>query len=539
MNKITRVIWSCCIVFIMVNVLPLSVGAKSSKSFNDISGSYAESAIQAVYSKGLMNGTDATRFQPTKPITRAEWITVLERLLAMKEVKSTIPSFKDVAKSSWYYGWVEAGYLLGLTSGRSSSNFEPNHPVTREEAAVMLMRALKFKATASVSTTTFSDDQDIASWVKHDVQTIHELGLMNGAEGFFLPKHLLTRQETATLLYRMMQQKSWMTSIESALQGSVQLGWQYGQTTEEYKQSILSSNINTLSPRWLYVKKDGSVTNLVDPSLVKWAHKNNKQVWGMVGNHSDAVASHQVLSDSTKRSKVIVELTQIARDNGLDGLNIDFENVSGQDKAYFTIFISTLADKLHKAGVSLSVNVSPDLGTDWTEVFDYAALGKAADYILLMGYDEHWSGAPNPGSVSSLPWITSGLDSLLQQVSSKKVILALPFYSRDWKVSSSGSTIHSTDMTLGEQASRVATYRLKPVWNKTIQQYTASYQQNSVQHRIWLEESRSLTGKYQMGLQRNIAGFAYWWTGAETPDVWSALHNAERFDGYNFARVSN
>lgn len=536
MNKIARVILSCCIILSFVSVLQLSVIAKSNTPFNDISGSYAESAILAVYDKGLMNGTDATTFQPTQPITRAEWITVLERLLDLREVNSTIPSFNDVAKSSWYYGRVEAGYLLGLTSGRSSSTFEPNQPVTREEAAVMLMRALKFKATANVSTTVFGDDHDISSWAKYAVQTIHELGMMNGAEGLFLPKNLLTRQETATLLYRMMQQQSWMESIKSASQRSIQLGWQYGQTTEEYKQSLLSSNINTLSPRWLYVENDGSVTDYADLSLVKWAHNNSKQVWAMAGNHSDSAVSHNVLSDSTKRSKVIGQLTQIAIDNSLDGLNIDFENMSGHDKAYYTTFISALADKLHKVGVSLSVNVSPDFGTDWTEVFDYTALGKVADYIVLMGYDEHWSGAPNPGSISSLPWITSGLDSLLQRVSSNKVILALPFYSRDWEVSSKGATIQSTDITLGEQAGRVATYRLKPVWNNTLQQYTANYQRNLVQHRIWLEESRSLTLKYQMGLQRNIGGFAYWWTGAETSDVWSALHNAQRFDGYNFVK---
>ncbi|MGF7046738.1 spore germination protein YaaH [Paenibacillus sp. DS2015] len=539
MNKFARVTLSCCIILFMVNVLQLPVVAKSSNSFTDIADSYAKSAILAVSSKGLMKGTDATTFQPTQAITRAEWITVLERLLALKEVNSTIPSFKDVGKSSWYYGWVEAGYLLGLTEGKSSSTFEPNQPITREEAAVMLMRALKLKGTGKGSTTVFRDDQDISSWAKNAVQSLHKLGMMNGSQGLFHAKNLLTRQETATLIYKIIQQKSWMKSIESYKQTSIQLGWQYGQTTEEYKQSILSSNINTLSPRWLFVKNDGSVKDSVDGSLVTWAHKNSKQVWAMVGNYSDAVASHNVLSDSTKRSKVIAKLTQIAKDNNLDGLNIDFENVSGQDKADFTTFISTLENKLDAVGISLSVNVSPDLGTDWTEVFDYAALGKAADYVILMGYDQHWSGAPNPGSVSSLPWITGGLESLLKQVSPNKIILAVPFYSRDWEVSSKGATIRSTDITLGEQVGRVTTYRLKPVWNKTIQQYIVNYQQNLVQHQIWFEESRSLTLKYQMGLERNIAGFAYWWTSAETADVWSALHNAERFDRYIFDEVTN
>ncbi|MNJ53034.1 Spore germination protein YaaH [compost metagenome] len=182
------------------------------------------------------------------------------------------------------------------------------------------------------------------------------------------------------------------------------------------------------------------------------------------------------------------------------------------------------------------MNVSPDLGTDWTEAFDYEAIGNYADYVVLMGYDEHWAGSPRAGAVASLPWVRSGLDTLRLEVPDNKIILALPFYNRDWTLSGNNgavSAIASEDITFQEQADRMHRYKFHPVWNDGLGQYSAKYTHNGI-HRIWLEESRSLSLKYQMAAARNIAGFAYWHIGGETPDIWTSLSNAERYSSYSF-----
>lgn len=116
----------------------------------------------------------------------------------------------------------------------------------------------------------------------------------------------------------------------------------------------------------------------------------------------------------------------------LDGINVDFENVDPADREGLTAFVTSLTATLHALGAVVSVDVSPDLGTDWTDAFDYAKLGAVSDYMVLMGYEEHWNGDPKAGSVASLPWVEKALDTMLSEVVRAKTILALPLYTRDW-----------------------------------------------------------------------------------------------------------
>lgn len=119
----------------------------------------------------------------------------------------------------------------------------------------------------------------------------------------------------------------------------------------------------------------------------------------MVGNRSDQEATHQILLSTTARNTAVNQLAALVSKYGLDGLNIDFENVAAEDRVYLTSFITLLAEKMRSLDVILSMDVSPDLGTDWTEAFDYAALGKQVNYMVMMGYDEHYDGSQVPGSM--------------------------------------------------------------------------------------------------------------------------------------------
>lgn len=161
-------------------------------------------------------------------------------------------------------------------------------------------------------------------------------------------------------------------------------------------------------------------------------------------------------------------------------------------------------------------------------------IGTSADYVVLMGYDEHWSGSPKVGSVSSLPWVSHGLDTLLKSVPAKKVILAFPLYNRDWIVKGVDTAISSEDLSLGEQVQRVELMNADPKWNAKLGQYTTSYVKSGQVHRIWIEDSRSLSQKYQMAMNHGIAGFAYWHIGGDTPDIWTSLRNTEKYFGYEF-----
>jgi spore germination protein len=380
----------------------------------------------------------------------------------------------------------------------------------------------------------YKDSDHIASWASGPVAAVSKLGLMKGDEtGYFRPTEVITRQEAAVLIHRVLDNKNWATALEHKPNKQIVIGWQYGDTAE-YKRNILKSNVNTLSPRWYFLEKSGTISDITESSLISWAKTNNKAVWAMVGNRSEQEATHQMLSSTTARDAAVNRLVAMVSKYGLDGLNIDFENVNAADRNYFTAFITTLAGKLHAAGAKLSIDVSPDLGTDWTEAFDYAALGQQVDNVIMMAYDEHYGGSINPGSNASLPFVTKAIETLLKAVPSHKVILAMPLYNQDWTLKPNGTVSSFDYMTLTEQNQKIQTYSMKPMWNEPLGQYIASYTKNAIKHTVWFEDGRSLIAKYHVTVTKKLAGVAYWYVGGESSDIWTSISNAEKYYGYSF-----
>lgn len=511
-----------------------AASAAAGLPFGDIAGSYAKNEIIDLYNKKIITGTSEDTFSPRGLVSRAELVTMLGRLLKLEPVNSPVSPFTDVGKSAWYYGWVQAAVQLELAGGTSDRTFAPAQPVTRQEAAVLLARAFKQTGNAADVQTAFRDSSTVAGWAGSAVAAMNRLGLMKGDDtGAFRPAAPITRQETAVLLYRALQQQKWTAELAGQKNTQIVMGWQYGQTTAHYQSSILKSNVNTLIPRWYFVGGTGTVSDSTAASLVTWAKQNGKQIWPQVGNRFDQAATHQLLSSTAARTAAVNQLAALVSKYDLDGLNLDFENVAAADKAALTAFVTQLAGKLHALGAVLSVDVSPDLGTDWTEAFDYAVLGKQADYMVMMGYDEHYSGSPTPGSNASLPYVRQAVSKLLQTVPAAKTILAMPLYTRDWVLKQGSTQPYSTELSLTEQNQLVGSYGLRPVWNSTLGQYVVSYT-GQLKHTIWLEDGRSLTAKINLAAQQKLAGIAYWYISGESPDIWTSIRNAERYAGYSF-----
>ncbi|RED59355.1 S-layer homology domain-containing protein [Cohnella lupini] len=511
-----------------------SSAADAGLPFDDITQNFATEAIVNLSKINLISGTGGRTFEPTKAITRAELVALLDRLLGMTPVSSAIPSFSDVPKTAWYYEWVQPAIQLGIAQGTSNALFEPNRPVTREEAAVLMARALKQPAVSPPADSQYVDQDQIHSWALPSVYQLSHLGIIEGDSGSYRPEDSITRQEATVMMYRAWTRPGWSEQIRATPPQRIQLGWQYGETTRQFEQQVAQSEVNTVSPRWFYLGKTSTVEDHTDTSLIEWAHNNGKKVWAMVGNHSDQEISHQMLSQSDQRQAFILKLTELVRKYGIDGLNIDFENIGPQDRNSFTTFIKELSQQMKTIPAVLSVNVSPDFGMDWTEVFDYSELGKTADYVILMGYDEHWGGAPEAGSVSSLPWLRHGIETLLKQVPARKVILALPLYTRNWTISSEGKTT-SADWSLVQQNQTVNDRRLSTSWNNTLGQYYAQYSDKAMLNKLWLEDGRSLSRKAMLGEAHSLAGYGYWYMGGESVDIWTSLRNVVKFGSYSFS----
>ncbi|CAM3725299.1 S-layer-like y domain-containing protein [Cohnella lubricantis] len=510
---------------------PRIASAASGLPFDDIAGSYAQADIISLYKQGIVGGTGPRTFEPGKAVTRAEFASMVVRLFGLESINASLPAFKDARPDAWYYGAVGAVSQLGIVSGVSANEFHPSAPVTREQAAAILVRALRLAAVSAASASvSYSDASRIDAWAVSAVRTATEAGLMQGDNGRFRPLDQLTRAETAALLNRVASRSEWAAQFKSAPKIGLQLGWQYGQTTSQYIASVSRSTVNTLVPRVFFLDSGSSFSESIDPALVKWASANGKQVWGMFGNRSNADNTHALLSSATNRKTVVAGVASLVQKHGMDGINLDFENVLPVDRAGLTAFVSELATALDKIGAVLSVDVSPDQEDDWTAAFDYAALGKSADYMVLMAYDEHWAGDPVAGSVSSLPWLERGTDKLLKSVPASKTIVALPLYTRDWTIY---PKVSSSELSIADQTKYIESLAsANRSWNDEFGQYIYTYAKSGATHRIWTEDSRSLTLKSLSAASRGTAGLAYWAIGSDTPDVWPSIRNAYKFASF-------
>ncbi|MGW8956519.1 S-layer homology domain-containing protein [Paenibacillus sp. NPDC055715] len=519
---------TAAIAIITASASCLSVpAAATGVAFRDISDSYAYQSITSLHAKGILAGTQPGYFSPKKAVTRAEWVTALDRTLGLEPVQAPVSSYRDVSKQAWYYGWIEAASQLDVVQGGTSAMFQPNSPVTRQEAALMIARLIRSTGSEEV-VSTFADADQIADWALEAVTTVNLYGFMKGEDNQFRPTSPLTREETAALLERLLTYSTQHASKTASTASSIRLGWQYDQNVQQFESSVLQSNINTLSPRWFFLNETGNISDLTNTSLLTWSKQHQKKVWAMVGNRSNLTMTHQILSSDVLRNKTVTQLANAVSTHHLNGLVIDFENVDGPDRTQLTLFIQQLKAKLKSLNAVLAICVSPDYGTDWTAAFDYEQLGVAADYLILMGYDEHWGGSSTPGSVSSLPWLRESVRRFVLTTDPDKAILALPLFTRNWTLNASGQSVASSVITLIEQNQLVSRSSSKPIWHEDIQQYTVSYKDTQL-HKLWLEEGRSFTRKYRLGQDKGFAGFAYWYPGGASSELWSSVKNADRF----------
>jgi hypothetical protein len=166
--------------------------------------------IESLAAKQIIGGVSAHSFQPDRPVTRAEFLQMLLNALDLKAAQATALAFEDVAADRWYYAAVSTGYQLGIVHGKSASRFGANDPITREDMAVMLYRALQISEKSGLdeaeNTLTFADKQTIAAYALPAVERLQAIGIVSGLEeDSFGPKQLTTRAQAAAVVYRLLR----------------------------------------------------------------------------------------------------------------------------------------------------------------------------------------------------------------------------------------------------------------------------------------------------------------------------------------------
>ncbi len=283
--------------------------------------------------------------------------------------------------------------------------------------------------------------------------------------------------------------------------------------------------VNVISPTWFHLRdKEGNLTNQAEKSFVEWAHDQNMQVWALFSNTFDPDLTHEFLRDPEARKNAIYELTLFAQLYELDGINLDFENIHLKDRDYYTQFVRELTPFLREQGLVVSVDVTfISRSENWSQSYDRVALSETVDYVAVMAYDEHWRGAPNAGSVASLPWVRNNLERILEQVPSEKLLLGIPFYTRLWAEDEEGNTEHVGAYSMEGIHNILEEHDAEITYDEDSEQYYAEYEDNGKKHRTWLETEESVSKRLELIHEYDLAGVASWRRGFETPEIWELI----------------
>lgn len=316
------------------------------------------------------------------------------------------------------------------------------------------------------------------------------------------------------------------TSI--SMDGKVRLG--FHQVTRPEGNNTLESYVsnargmNVIVPTWFnVVSGDGTYTSLASRDYVDKAHDMGLKVWAMVENVSTEESvknlnTKTLMSSTSTRKKLIEKLMNEADTYGFDGFNLDFESLKAEAGPHYVQFIREMSVACRNKGLVLSVdNYVP---SSYTAFYNRREQGIVADYVIVMGYDEHYAGG-EAGSVSSIPYVREGIENTLKEVPKEKVINAVPFYTRVWTVNEGKTS--SKAYGISDARQWVEENQVELSWDKLLGQYYGETVSGSGQQYIWMEEEDSMKLKIDLIKEFDLAGVACWKLGFEPADIWDIV----------------
>ncbi len=337
----------------------------------------------------------------------------------------------------------------------------------------------------------------------------------------YLPNRRLKETEARTLVSTFQEPE--YTSI--SMDEPVVLVWHQvtNLSANQAMQNLISATkgVNVIAPTWfMLTDNNGNYESLADKNYVDQAHALGMQVWAVLDNFNkgDNVQSEVLFASTAARKKLIASLMKDARTYGFDGINLDVEGIKASAGLHYVQFIRELSVDCRKAGLVLSIDSY--VPSSYSAFYNWAEQGRVADYVVMMGYDEHFAGG-EAGSVASIGYERQGITDLLKQVPKEKLISAIPFYTRIWKEDASGTSSQSVGISSAKEW--VETNQVELYWQDDLGQYYGELEKDGVNYEIWMEEERSLELKMQLIRDNGLAGVACWRLGLEPADVWDIV----------------
>ncbi len=284
-----------------------------------------------------------------------------------------------------------------------------------------------------------------------------------------------------------------------------------------------AKGLTTISPTWFFIRDDdGNIESLASQDYVNYCHQNNIEVWGLVENitYNDQIDITSILNKTSSRQNLVTQLIAQAIQYDLDGINVDIEALPGAASDGFIEFVRELSIMCRRNHIILSVDNYVPMAHN--QIYNRKEQGIVADYVIIMGYDEHYAGSEEAGSVASIGYVRDGIEKTLEEVPAEKVINAVPFYTRLWQTNAAGE-LSSTSIGMNSASKTLSDKNVTPEWNEETAQYYGAFEDSDGFYQIWLEEERSIEEKAKLIKEYGLAGIAAWRLGYEKDEIWDVI----------------
>ena len=306
----------------------------------------------------------------------------------------------------------------------------------------------------------------------------------------------------------------------------INLVWHQSTSTESNdamaEMTAEMTGVNVISPTWFSVTDGtGTISSLASADYVKLAHDAGREVWGLIDNFNEAFDETTDLAYASVRSRIIEQLLAEAASCGMDGINVDFENLKEAGIPHYLQFLRELTSAAHAQ--NLVVSVDTPVPQAYTMYYQRGEQVRFVDYMIVMAYDEHFAGSEEAGSVSSLPFVQQAVEEMTRVMPADQVICGIPFYTRVWTEKFGQSAITSEVLGMDGAKNYAKENQMTETWDASLGQNVATVETSDARYTIWMEDEQSMEEKLKVIQSADLAGVAEWKLGFECADVWSLI----------------
>lgn len=306
----------------------------------------------------------------------------------------------------------------------------------------------------------------------------------------------------------------------------INLVWHQSTSTESNdamaEMTAEMTGVNVISPTWFSVTDEtGTISSLASADYVKLTHDAGREVWGLIDNFNEAFDETTDLAYASVRSRIIEQLLAEAASCGMDGINVDFENLKEAGIPHYLQFLRELTSAAHAQ--NLVVSVDTPVPQAYTMYYQRGEQARFVDYMIVMAYDEHFAGSEEAGSVSSLPFVQQAVEEMTRVMPADQVICGIPFYTRVWTEKFGQSAITSEVLGMDGAKNYAKENQMTETWDASLGQNVATVETSDARYTIWMEDEQSMEEKLKVIQSADLAGVAEWKLGFERADVWSLI----------------